>query len=89
MESSEIRRVIGKRIAIARNAAGINQDELADAVGVHKQTISRWENGKRAPNGEEIRLIAKITNCSADFVLGLSDTFTVKQGSEGVDQSTH
>lgn len=79
MDNSDVRKLIGKRIALARNAADINQDQLAAAVGVHKQTISRWENGKRAPNGEEVRRIVETTGCSADFILGLSDTLTINE----------
>lgn len=78
MDSTETRKLIGARIAIARKAQGLNQEQLADAVGVHKQTISRWESGKRAPNGEEIRLIVDALGCSADFVLGLSDTLEIR-----------
>lgn len=78
MDSTEIKKMIGARIAIARKASGINQDQLAEAVGVHKQTISRWEIGKRAPNGEEIRAIVEKLQCSADFLLGLSDTLELR-----------
>ena len=74
MNEQDTKKLIGSRIALARKAAGYNQDQLADAVGVHKQTISRWESGKRAPNGEEIRQIVTFLHCSADFILGLSDT---------------
>lgn len=78
MDSTETKRLIGARIAIARKAKGMNQDRLAEAVGVHKQTISRWESGKRAPNGEEIRAIVKTLKCSADFILGLTDTLELR-----------
>lgn len=79
MDDSNIRKQIGTRIAIARKARGLNQDQLAEAVSVHKQTISRWESGKRAPNGEEVRLIVETLKCSADFILGLSDTLEIKR----------
>ena len=82
MDSTETKKLIGARIAIARKANGFNQDQLAEAVGVHKQTISRWESGKRAPNGEEVRLIAETLNCSADFILGLTDTLKIGGGND-------
>ena len=46
MDNENVKRLIGSRIAIARKAAGLNQDQVAEAIGVHKQTISRWESGK-------------------------------------------
>lgn len=78
MDNENVKRLIGSRIAIARKAAGFNQDQVAESIGVHKQTISRWESGKRAPNGEEIRMLVDLFKCSADFILGLSDTLTIK-----------
>lgn len=78
MENENLKSLIGSRIAIARKAANLNQDQTADAIGVHKQTLSRWESGKRAPNGEEIRLLVELFGCSADFILGLSDTLTIQ-----------
>ena len=79
MNDENIKRLIGSRIALARKAIGMNQDQVAEAIGVHKQTISRWESGKRAPNGEEIRTLVNLFGCSADFLLGLSDTLTIKE----------
>lgn len=79
MDNENVKRLIGSRIAIARKAAGLNQDQVAEAIGVHKQTISRWESGKRAHNGEEIRLLVNLLHCSADFILGLSDTITIPE----------
>ena len=34
-DDEDIRKLIGSRIAIARKAAVLNQEELAAAVGVH------------------------------------------------------
>lgn len=79
MNDENVKRLIGSRIALARKAAELNQDQVAEAIGVHKQTISRWESGKRAPNGEEIRTLVNLFGCSADFLLGLSDTLTIRE----------
>ncbi len=79
MENENVKRLIGSRIAIVRKAAGYNQDQVAEAIGVHKQTISRWESGKRAPNGEEVRTLVTLFGCSADFLLGLSDILTIRE----------
>lgn len=34
-----------------REAVGISQHELAEAIGVTRQAISHWENGTRTPKG--------------------------------------
>lgn len=35
-----------------REAAGVSQQELADALGVTRAAISHWETGTRSPRGE-------------------------------------
>lgn len=71
--------VIGTRIAIARKAAKLNQDQTASAISVHKQTISRWESGKRKPDAAQVAALATLFGCTTDFLLGLSDTLIVRR----------
>ncbi len=33
-----------------RERAGLTQDELADLIGVTKQTVSNWETGRHKPS---------------------------------------
>lgn len=35
-----------------REKAGLSQGAIADAVGVRRSTISRWESGDRVPRGK-------------------------------------
>ena len=79
MEAEELKRLIGSRIALVRKAAGLSQTELGEKIGANKQTVSRWERGLRAPDGEYLRAITDICGCSADFLLGRSDTFKLRQ----------
>ena len=64
-DDEDIRKLIGSRIAIARKAAGLNQEELAAAVGVHKQTISRYERGVLVPDANEICAMVSTLNGAA------------------------
>lgn len=36
---------------LIRESAGVSQDELAEALGVTRPTLTRWESGKRRPRG--------------------------------------
>jgi HTH-type transcriptional regulator/antitoxin MqsA len=38
-------------IARRRTALGLTQQQLADAVGVHRITVTRWEAGRAIPRG--------------------------------------
>lgn len=77
MSEENLRKLVGNRIALARQAAGLKQDELSVAVGVHKQTISRWERGEATPNAGQLVSIVEAVGCTCDFLLGLSDSLTV------------
>lgn len=58
----------GKRLKEIRKAAGVKAEELAQAVGVSRPTISNWERGKIIPTTENFHLIAKFFDCStSDF----------------------
>lgn len=65
--------VIGQRIKELRLEKGISQKKLADAVGVDKRAVIFWEQGVNEPKASYIRNIAEYFECSADFLLGLSD----------------
>ena len=46
------------RIRELRKKAGLKQDELAEAIGVHLITISRWENGVDVPKTLKLQRLA-------------------------------
>lgn len=53
--------ITGTRIALARKAAGMTQQDMADMIGVHAQTLGGWErsgdcpvNAKTAEAGEAL-----------------------------------
>jgi transcriptional regulator with XRE-family HTH domain len=64
---------MGMRIAAMRGFRRMTQDELGNAVGVTKQTVSGWEHGRRAPDSDLLAGICKTLDCSADYLLGLAD----------------
>ncbi|QQZ56843.1 helix-turn-helix transcriptional regulator [Streptomyces microflavus] len=52
------RRLLGIRIAEARRAAGLSQEQLGDLVGVERRTIQRYEAGSRDPRYTDLLLLA-------------------------------
>ena len=49
-----------------RQARGLTMKELGEAIGVTESAIGLYENGRRKPNYEKLRLIAQVLNCSID-----------------------
>ena len=65
---------IGLRIASMRGFRRLTPEQLGDYVGVTKQTVSGWEHGKRTPDSGMLAEICRALDCSADYIIGLSDT---------------
>ncbi len=57
---------IGKRIMNLRKKNGLSQEELAEKIGVARQTISKWELGETYPDLKQAKELSKIFNVSLD-----------------------
>lgn len=53
-----------------RTKKGLSQGELADAVYVTRQAVSRWETGETVPNTETLKLLSKLFDVSINTLLG-------------------
>ncbi len=63
---------IGQRICLAREKAGLTQQQLGQAVGLTWVTISQIENGKRTQlNPQRMREIAKALGKTEAYIYGL------------------
>lgn len=54
------------KIKERRELTGITQNGLAEALGVDRSAIAKWETGKALPRADKIPKIAEILNCSTD-----------------------
>ena len=57
---------IGNKILELRKKNNITQEELADKVGVSRQTISKWELGETSPDLKQSKELSKIFKVSLD-----------------------
>ena len=65
--------MLGERICILRANLGWTQVELANRLGVAKQTVSNWENGNIQPSIEMLIRLANLFNVTTDYLLGLDN----------------
>ena len=45
---------------------GFSQDELAEKIGVSRQTLSKYETGESLPDIERCKLLAEVLDVSLD-----------------------
>lgn len=62
--------VLGERIRELREAKGWQQDELAQKMGLSRETLSGIENGRRHVKAEELGRFADVLGVSSDQLLG-------------------
>lgn len=71
-----IENILPIRLKAIRNAAGLSQREMAERVGVSNKVLSFYEQGRNTPDAVFIARFAEANQCSADYLLGLSDVKT-------------
>lgn len=65
---------IGEKIVEARKANNLTQEQLAELMGVTRQSISRWEQNVAYPEVEKILRLSDILNVSCDYLLKENET---------------
>ena len=62
--------MLNERIKQLRIERGLNQVELAEKLGVSKQSVSNWENDNIQPSIEMLLKLSHIFSVSTDYLLG-------------------
>ena len=60
---------IGSKLKNARNDANFTQEEIAEKIGVSRQTISNWENSKSYPDIISVIKLSDIYSITLDALL--------------------
>lgn len=53
-----------------RKALGLSQEQLAEQIGVSRQSISKWETGQSAPELDKLLALSRVFGVSTDALLG-------------------
>ena len=61
---------ISEQIAFLRKQKGLTQEELANAIGVTNQAVSKWESAQCCPDIQLLPDIARLFDVSVDELLG-------------------
>ncbi len=59
----------GDRVAGAREAAGMSQDDLARRLGVKLKSLQNWENDLAEPRANKLQMLSGLLNVSMPWLL--------------------
>lgn len=66
---SEDSATFGDRVAAAREAIGMSEEELAKRLGVRLKTIQGWEQDLSEPRANKLQMLAGVLNVSFRWLL--------------------
>ena len=61
--------ILADKIINERKKNGWSQEELADMLGVSRQSVSKWESAQSIPDLQKILKMAEVFNVSTDYLL--------------------
>lgn len=73
-ETKDKVRIFSQRLAARAGRLGLQQNEIAEKIGVEPAAVSNWWRGANAAKGKNLRRLADVLQCDADWLLGESDT---------------
>jgi class 3 adenylate cyclase len=65
---------LGGRIRKRREERGLKQADIANALQVSAQAVSKWERGENAPDISLLSQLSRLLEVSTDWLLGLHDS---------------
>lgn len=64
---------LAKRLRARREGRGLKQADVARALQVSAQAVSKWERGENAPDIAQLAPLARLLDVSLDWLLGATD----------------
>lgn len=59
----------GEKLAALRRKKAMTQEQLAEYLGVARQSVSRWEMDAAFPETEKLIRLSRLLDCSIDYLL--------------------
>ena len=56
------------RIQYLRKTKGLSQEQLADAIGVSRQAVSKWESEQASPDLEKVVIMSEFFGVTTDYI---------------------
>lgn len=76
---------LGEKIKALRKKK-YTQEELADRLGIHVNTLVRWERGDRNPTADKLKELASVLGTTANYLLDETDDPTPTAGNASINE---
>lgn len=73
MKKLTCKEIFSERLQDLINENGLNNQQLSDATGIPRTSISNWLNGRRTVQIEALAKIAIFFKVTTDYLLGLEN----------------
>ena len=61
--------ILADKIILLRKKCGWSQEELAEQLGISRQSVSKWESGMSIPDLDKIIKLSDLFEVSTDYLL--------------------
>ena len=68
-EKAETKKTLGEALKAHRTRCKMTQEFVAEAIGVSRQAVSKWESGASDPSTSNLLALAKLYGVSAEELL--------------------
>ncbi len=80
---------LGAKIQTLRKQRGMSQEQLAEALGVSRQAVSKWEAEQSVPDIDKIISICDYFGVTTDYILRDAELPKTEQQPEPIQQNTY
>ena len=70
---------LNERIKSCRQRCGMTQEQVAEAMNVSRQAVTKWENGQSAPSTEKLFKLAELFGTTVDLLLNRTEDQTLEE----------
>jgi len=60
---------LGEKLLYLRKKKGLSQEDVAEKLGVSRQTVSKWETDQTVPELIKAKLLSQLYNVSYDYLI--------------------
>ena len=61
--------ILADKIVSLRKKAGWSQEELAEQLGVTRQSVSKWEGAQSVPDMDKVVQMSRLFGVTTDYLL--------------------